>query len=46
MSGTGAPRGAEATLNVRVIGHPVFSNEVRLELEGLQALRISIGLGG
>jgi len=39
-------RGAEATLDVRVIGHPVFSDEVRLELDGLQALRLSIGLGG
>lgn len=39
-------RGAEATLEIRVIGHPVFSEEIRLELDGLQALRLSIGLGG
>ncbi|MBD3896091.1 hypothetical protein IEI94_09535 [Halomonas sp. ML-15] len=38
-------RGAEASLDVRVIGHPVFSDEVRLELDGLQALRLSIGTG-
>ncbi|MGJ7456345.1 hypothetical protein ACR80S_10205 [Halomonas sp. MA07-2] len=39
-------RGVDATLDVRVMGHPVFSDEVRLELDGLQALRLSIGLGG
>jgi len=39
-------RGAEATLDIRVIGHPIFSDEIRLELDGLQALRLSIGLGG
>lgn len=38
-------RGAEATLDIRVIGHPVFSDEVRLELDGLQALRLTIGAG-
>ncbi|SDM60073.1 hypothetical protein SAMN05192555_11580 [Franzmannia pantelleriensis] len=38
-------RGAEASLDIRVIGHPVFSDEVRLELDGLQALRLSIGTG-
>lgn len=39
-------RGAEATLDIRVIGHPIFSDEIRLELDGLQALRLTIGAGG
>lgn len=38
-------RGAEASLDIRMIGHPVFSDEVRLELDGLQALRLTIGTG-
>lgn len=38
-------RGAEATLDIRVDGHPVFSDEVRLGLGGLQALRLTIGAG-
>lgn len=38
-------RGAEATLEIRLIGHPLFSDEIRLELDGLQALRLTIGLG-
>ena len=38
--------GAEASLDIRVIGHPVFSDETRLELDSLQALRLSIGAGG
>lgn len=37
-------RGAEARLDIRVEGHPLFSDEVRLELDGLQALRLRIGL--
>ena len=35
--------GAEATLDIRVQGHPVFSDDVQLELGGLQALRLTIG---
>lgn len=38
--------GAEASLDIRVIGHPVFSDETRLELDSLQALRLTIGTGG
>lgn len=38
--------GAEASLDIRVIGHPVFSEETRLELDSLQALRLTIGAGG
>ncbi|WP_104204022.1 hypothetical protein [Billgrantia saliphila] len=36
-------RGAEATVSVRLEGHPVFSESVRIELEGLQALRLRFG---
>ncbi|MDW7748765.1 hypothetical protein [Halomonas sp.] len=38
--------GAEASLDIRVIGHPVFSEETRLELDSLQALRLTLGAGG
>lgn len=38
-------RGAEAQLDIRVIGHPLFSEEMRLELQGLQALRLTLGAG-
>ncbi|MDT8880525.1 hypothetical protein RSO68_13690 [Halomonas saccharevitans] len=38
-------RSAEASLDIRVIGHPVFSEEYRLELDSLQAFRLSIGAG-
>jgi len=38
--------GAEASLDIRVIGHPVFAEETRLELDSLQALRLTIGAGG
>ncbi|EPC02381.1 hypothetical protein L861_15200 [Litchfieldella anticariensis FP35 = DSM 16096] len=37
--------GAEAILDIRVHGHPLFSDEVRLELSGLQALRLKFGSG-
>ncbi|MFG6160284.1 hypothetical protein ACGTNG_15895 [Halomonas sp. 1390] len=40
-----AYRSAEASLDIRVIGHPVFSEEYRLELDSLQAFRLSIGAG-
>ncbi|MCH4561789.1 hypothetical protein MKP05_01440 [Halomonas sp. EGI 63088] len=39
-------RGAEASVELRLTGHPVFSDEVRMELDGLQALRLTIGTGG
>ncbi len=39
-------RGADATVSVRVHGHPVFSDEVRIELDGLQHLRLRLGVGG
>ncbi|WP_444677991.1 hypothetical protein [Halomonas sp. E19] len=39
-------RGADATVTVRVHGHPVFSDEVRIELDGLQNLRLRFGVGG
>lgn len=45
VSATVSYRGAEASLDIRVIGHPVFSDEIRLELDGLQALRLRIGAG-
>ncbi|MCE9683626.1 hypothetical protein [Halomonas alkalisoli] len=45
ISATVNYRGAEATLNIRVIGHPIFSDEMRVELDGLQALRLRIGTG-
>ncbi|MDR9439395.1 MAG: hypothetical protein RI841_07855 [Halomonas sp.] len=38
--------GAEASLDIRVIGHPLFSEETRLELYSLQALRLTLGTGG
>ncbi|MFW6346022.1 MAG: hypothetical protein ACOC0M_06810 [Halomonas sp.] len=36
-------RGARATLDIRVIGHPVFSEEITLELDSLQSLNLSLG---
>ncbi|MBB3229211.1 hypothetical protein [Halomonas stenophila] len=38
-------QGASATVDLRLHGHPLFSEEVRLELDGLQALRLTIGAG-
>lgn len=38
-------QGASATLDLGLQGHPLFSEETRLELGGLQALRLSIGAG-
>lgn len=38
-------QGAEATLDLRLTGHPLFSEELRLELDSLQALRLTIGAG-
>ena len=42
---TVAYRGAEAALDLAVQGHPVFSDEVSVEFDGLQALRLGIGFG-
>lgn len=39
-------RGADATVSVRLEGHPIFSDEVRMELDGLQNLRLRFGVGG
>jgi hypothetical protein len=39
-------RGANATVTIRLHGHPLFSDEVRMELDGLQALRLRFGVGG
>ncbi|MCE8032247.1 MAG: hypothetical protein LPK20_13195 [Halomonas sp.] len=39
-------RGADATVTIRLHGHPIFSDEVRMELEGLQNLRLRFGVGG
>lgn len=38
-------RGAEATVTVRLEGHPIFSDEVRMELEELRGLRLRFGAG-
>lgn len=39
-------RGADATVTVRLHGHPIFSDEVRMELDGLQNLRLRFGVNG
>lgn len=36
-------RGTQADLDLTVEGHPVFSDEVSVRLDGLQALRLGIG---
>ncbi|SER90176.1 hypothetical protein SAMN04487958_104111 [Vreelandella subterranea] len=38
-------RGAQATVDMAVQGHPVFSDEVSVEFDGLQALRLGINFG-
>lgn len=38
-------RGAGAGLDIRVIGNPVLSDSVDLELDGLKALQLNIGGG-
>ncbi|MBZ5488077.1 hypothetical protein HW452_11140 [Halomonas aquamarina] len=35
-------RGSQAALNLGIEGHPVFSDEVSVRLDGLQALRLGI----
>ncbi len=38
-------RGSQAEMNMTVQGHPVFSDEVSVQFDGLQALRLGIGIG-
>lgn len=38
-------RGSQATLDLSVQGHPLFSDEVTVEFDGLQALRLGISFG-
>ncbi|MDQ7735587.1 hypothetical protein QT231_23055 [Halomonas sp. SpR1] len=38
-------RGAQATLDFAVQGHPLFSDEVSIEFDALQALRLGISFG-
>tara|TARA_R110001599_G_scaffold132630_1_gene309623 strand:- start:2140 stop:2460 length:321 start_codon:yes stop_codon:yes gene_type:complete len=38
-------RGSQATLDLTVQGHPLFSDEVTVEFDGLQALRLGISFG-
>ncbi|CAM4100639.1 hypothetical protein VRRI112168_14540 [Vreelandella rituensis] len=45
VSATVTYRGSQAALNLTVQGHPLFSDELRVELDGLQALRLGIGFG-
>lgn len=39
-------RGADATVTLRLDGHPIFSEQVSMELDGLQNLRLRFGVGG
>ncbi|XKH59177.1 hypothetical protein LG290_10785 [Halomonas sediminis] len=45
ISATVTYRGSQAALNLAVQGHPVFSDEVNVEFDSLQALRLGIGFG-
>nr|WP_298059242.1 hypothetical protein [uncultured Halomonas sp.] len=38
-------RGSQAAVNMTVQGHPVFSDDVSVQFDGLQALRLGIGFG-
>ncbi|EHA14857.1 hypothetical protein [Halomonas sp. HAL1] len=38
-------RGSQATLDLAVQGHPLFSDEVTVEFDGLQALQLGISFG-
>lgn len=38
-------RGSQATLDLAMQGHPLFSDEVTVEFDGLQALRLGISFG-
>lgn len=35
--------GLDASVNLRVTGHPLFTDKLSLELSGLEALRLGIG---
>lgn len=38
-------RGSQATLDLAVQGHPLFSDEVTVKVDSLQALRLGISFG-
>ena len=38
-------RGSQAAVNMTVQGHPVFSDDVSVQFDGLQALSLGIGFG-
>ncbi|HAA43908.1 MAG: hypothetical protein XD36_1731 [Halomonas sp. 54_146] len=38
-------RGSQAAVNMSVQGHPVFSDDVSVQFDGLQALSLGIGFG-
>ncbi|NYS78316.1 MULTISPECIES: hypothetical protein [Halomonadaceae] len=38
-------RGSQATLDLAVQGHPLFSDDVTVEFDSLQALRLGISFG-
>jgi hypothetical protein len=38
-------RGAQAIIDMAVQGHPLLSDEVTIEFDGLQAFRLGIGFG-
>ncbi|KXS38266.1 MAG: hypothetical protein AWU55_1483 [Halomonadaceae bacterium T82-2] len=38
--------GAEATLDMHLTGHPLFTRQMHLAFDGLQALRLTLGTGG
>ena len=37
--------GASASLELEVEGHPLFSDELKISFEGLQGLKLGIGVG-
>ncbi|MGM0833507.1 MAG: hypothetical protein ACQEUK_11880 [Pseudomonadota bacterium] len=45
LSVTVSYRGSQAAVDMVVYGHPVFSDDVNVEFDGLQALRLNIGFG-
>ena len=38
-------RGSQAAVNVQLQGHPLFSDDVTLQLDSLQALRLGLSFG-
>jgi hypothetical protein len=38
-------RGSQAAVNMQLQGHPLFSDEVTVQLDSLQALRLGISFG-